>query len=134
MSQSRKQIRNLAQYKDMTDEEFEEIWINKYIQSNQSEEFEERINQKLEEFERDYDVSDLKINDKASLRALLQAFISLEDYEQVVYEYRKEMSDSSINTIDKLNRVMSGLRGDISKIQDDLNIKRKTRQSDKNHL
>lgn len=130
MAQSKKQMRNLVQYRDLSDEEFEEIWLKKLQGVSQSDEFEERINQKLEDFEQDYDLSDLKINDRAALRALIQAFISLEDYEQLLYEYRSEFSDSSVTTIDRLNRVMSGLRADISKFQDDLNIKRKTRQSD----
>ena len=128
---NRNKIRNLAQYKDLTDDEFEEIWIDKFLHAAPSDEFEDRISKKMDEFGDDYDLSDLKINDKASLRALIQAIISLEDYEQAMFQFRSDgISQNAINSIDKLNRVMSALRGDISKLQDDLNIKRKARQSD----
>lgn len=128
---NKSRIRNLAQYKDMSDDEFEAIWITNYVQAEYSDEFEERIEQKMKEFDEDYDLSDLKINDKAVLRALIQALISLEDYEQAMFKFRADgISQNAINSIEKLNRTMSALRSDISKFQDDLNIKRKARQSD----
>jgi hypothetical protein len=74
----------------------------------------------------------MKINDHEALRALVQAQISLEDYEQYVYKARQEgMGDfDNILKIDKITKIMSDLRADISKLQDDLKITRKIRKSD----
>src|ERR1043166_809371 len=85
-----KRQRNLVQYRDLSDEQFEERMSKKAFNADSSKDFEERIAKKWAEFEEDYDLSDLKINDKDALRALIQAQISLEDYEQALYRMRKE--------------------------------------------
>lgn len=131
MALSKEKIRNLKQYSGMSDEEFEQIWVKKYLVSEPSEKFEKRIEEKLEEFDSDYDLSEMKINDVASLRALVQAFISLEDYEQLLFKMRADgVSDASLNMIDKIGKAMSDLRSDISRLQNDLNITRKIRKTD----
>lgn len=129
---SKSQIRNLAQYRDLSDTEFEEVWTKELLDSQPSADFEQRIKDKLDEFEEDYDLSDLKINDRATLRGLIQAFITLEDYEQAIFKLRSdEVTQSSLYTIEKLSKIVSDLRSDISKLQDDLNIKRKARKNDR---
>lgn len=126
-----KRQRHLKQYKDLSDDEFEQKMAQRALGLEISDEFEKRIQKKLAEFEADYDLSDLKINDRDALRALIQAHITLEDYEQYLFKMRAEgMSDSVIFTVEKLQKAMSDLRSDISKFQDDLNIKRKTRKAD----
>lgn len=115
----------------MSDDEFDEYWEQTFLKSTVSEEFEVRIEQKLTEFGDDYDLSDLKINDKAALRALIQTILSLEDYEQAMFTFRTTgISETSISSHEKINKIMTSLRSDISKLQDDLNIKRKARQTD----
>ena len=124
--------RNLAQYKDLTDEEFEEIISKKEMGINISKSFEDRSTRKPAEFENDYDLSDMKINDMDTLRALIQSQISLEDYEQHQYKLRSEgITENIIYASEKLSKIMSDLRGDISRFQQDLNITRKVRKSDK---
>src|SRR5688572_9673236 len=95
--QTKKQMRNLAQYKHMTDEEFNDFW-----EANVAEDLEEDVNlddidfgdraeryaKKLEEFSNDYDIDDLKINDKEALIALINAIIALEDHELIIHEKR----------------------------------------------
>jgi hypothetical protein len=75
----------------------------------------------------------LKSNDKLVLRALAQAYITLEDLEKYSYIHRLDgLSDSSsVFELEKLNNVMSGLRKDISSMQGDLKITRKVRKGDK---
>lgn len=133
-NQSKSQIRNLYQYRDLTDEQFEAMWSERKQQKDDDKsDFEDRINKKIEEFGEDYDIDDLKINDKETLRALVQAIIALEDYEKIVYEVRslEDISQANINVVDRISKIMSDLRRDISSLQQDLNITRKIRKSDK---
>jgi hypothetical protein len=130
---SKEKMRNLVQYRDMSEEEFDELWEKRIANAQPSADFEKRIQKKIEEFSQDYDIDDLKINDKESLRALVQAVIALEDYEQILFRLRSttDFGNFDIVSIDKISKVMSDLRSDISKIQGDLNITRKVRKSDK---
>jgi hypothetical protein len=123
-----KRLRNLPQYKRMDDSTFEETMLKKENDLAPSADFEKRINLKLKMYEDSYDLSDLKINDHESLRALIQAQIALEDYEQVLYRTRLE--DPTSESIYRLSKVMNDLRADISSLQGDLKITRKIRKSD----
>lgn len=126
-----KRQRNLGQYKDLSDTEFEELMTKKAMGVEPSRVFEERIAKKWAEFEEDYDLSDLKINDRDTLRALIQTQISLEDSEQLYFKLRSEgLSENQLFSIEKLSKAMSDLRADISKMNNDLNITRKVRKSD----
>jgi hypothetical protein len=123
--------RNLRQYKDLSDEQFDEVIAKKALGIEPSVEFEKRIAKKWAEFEEDYDLSDLKINDKDTLRALIQTQISLEDCEQLYFKIRSEgLSENQLFSTEKLSKTMSDLRADISKMNNDLNITRKVRKSD----
>ena len=133
-----RKLRNLVQYKDLTDEEFEAIFEEKYSEERDTREaiksFEEEIDRKIVEFGEDYDLSDLKINDREILRALVQATLSLEHLELWLYKQRQadeKLGMDNILVFDKVNKVASDLRSDISKLQGDLKITRKIRQSDK---
>lgn len=128
---NKNRTRHLKQYKDMPDEEFDDLWEQKMLNIEPSKALEDRIEKKWKEFEVDYDIDDLKINDRESLRALIQAIISLEDYEQFTFQLRTEgLNSENINLMDKISKVMSDLRGNISRIQDDLKITRKIRRSE----
>lgn len=127
-----KQVRNLKQYRDMTDDEFEEVFSKRLMGVTTNREFEFRIQKKLDEFAKDWEIEDMKSNDLLLVRALAQAFINLEDLENYMYNLRSEgINQDKILEIDKVNNVMSLLRRDISKFQDDLGITRKSRKSDK---
>lgn len=129
---SKARFRNLVQYRDMSDEEFDAFWENKSSDTDIIVDLEKRIEVKIDEFSQDYDLDDLKINDRLTLRALAQAYITLDDLEKQMYELRYEGVDlNDIVQVEKLNNVMSSLRRDISNMQTDLDITRKSRKSDK---
>jgi hypothetical protein len=130
---AKKKLRNLAQYKNLTDEEFERVWQDRLVGIKMDKDFEDRIRYTIEKITKDYDISDLNSNDQLLLRALAQAFITLEDYEKSSYELRKGgITIDNLLMLEKLSRVMSDLRTDISKQQDDLKITRKVRKDEKN--
>lgn len=127
-----KRTRNLVQYRHLSDDEFYRAMEKKKMGVEANPVFEERINKKLKEFENDYDLSDLKINDRDLLRALIQKQLTLEDYEQYLFKRRSEegINDDQLAAVDKLQKAMSDLTSDISKIQNDLMITRRVRKSD----
>jgi hypothetical protein len=124
-------LRNLPQYRDMPDEEFDLMLSKKMVGVETSRAFEKRIENKLAKFEEDYDLTDLKINDREVLRGLVQAIISLEDYEQELFKARSlGINADNLLLIDKLQKTMADLRKSISDAQNDLAITRKHRKSD----
>jgi hypothetical protein len=133
-SKNPKKLRNLPQYRDLSEDEFQKAVSNLEIQElglGVSKVFEERIAEELRKFEEDYDLSDMKINDRAVLRGLIQSIISLEDYEQMLFAIRADgINPNNALAIQKLQDVMSTLRTDISRMQNDLSITRKHRKSD----
>lgn len=130
-------LRNLAQYRDLTDEEFEEKMIErratvKKTKVTNSKSISQRAEEKLKEFEVDYDLTDLKYNDKEALTSLVNATIMLEDFEKQIHNIQQGGVDlNNLTLIDKLNRMASDLRSDIIKYQDSLMITRKIRKSGK---
>ena len=130
-------LRNLPQYKKMSDEDFEQVYLKMRTNAAPIQDFERRIELKLNEFEQDYDLNEMLINDKLILRALAQALIELEDLEVMSYRLRMEAEGDAGLTgdialkMDKLSQNKNKLRQDISKLQDDLKITRKVRNSDK---
>jgi hypothetical protein len=132
MADNRNRLRHLKQYQDLTDDEFNDLMDKKAMGAEPNKEFEQRIERKLEEFEEDYDLSDMKVNDRQTLRNLAQAIINLEDLEQAMYELRQAgITDSNLMLLDKVTGQMSRIRSDMSKMQDDLKITRKSRKADK---
>jgi hypothetical protein len=125
----KRKLRNLKQYKDLSDAEFDELMDKKALDLEPLKEFEDRIERKLKQFEDDYELGDMKFNDTEQLRAMAQAMITLEDYEQMLYRLRTEQDvEKNLVTLDKLAKFISDLRSDISKLQDDLRISRKVRK------
>lgn len=130
--QSKAQMRNLSQYRDMTEQEFEEIWQDKIADVEKSGDFEKRVQEKLEAFSQDYELDDLKFNDSETLMAFIKAIIALEDYESFIYEVRASgITQSNVGVIDRVNRAISDTRKDLSRLQEDLSISRKIRKLDK---
>lgn len=125
-------LRNLYQYRNMPEDEFNDLMDKKAMDAAPVNEFERRIERFLEKFEEDYDLSEMKMNDKETLRALAQAHITLEDLEQYQYKLRKEgISLDNLTLIEKIGKQASELRSDASKMQEDLKITRKIRKGDK---
>jgi ribosomal protein S26 len=104
--------------------------IDSDVPEYQKNEFEKKIQLKIEELGQDYDLEDLNSNDRLVLRSLAQSMLALDDYEMMSYTLRLS-GQVDIDYMDKLNRVLSSLRGDISQCQDDLKITRKVRKTDK---
>lgn len=130
---SPKSLRNLPQYKDLSDDEFLKVIDarkEEYETAPLGEDFEERIENKIDELTEDYDLSDMKSNDLLILRALAQSLISLEDFELLAYEERQNIDANNLMTVDKVQKIISDLRRDISNQQTDLKISRKIRKSD----
>jgi hypothetical protein len=85
----------------------------------------------MNKFSEDYDLTDLKINDWEVLRGLIRDIISLEDYEQLLFQIRNEgVGADNLLLVEKLQRVMSDIKKSISDAQNDLSITRKHRKSD----
>lgn len=133
-SRNPNKLRNLPQYRDLDDDEFQktiETMQEKNLGLEISKIFEKRIEEKLSKFEDDYDLSDLKVNDREVLRGLAQSIISLEAYEQEAFKLRGGgINPDNILAVEKLQKVMEGIRDSISKAQNDLAITRKHRRSD----
>jgi len=127
----KRKLRNLKQYKDMSDEEFDDIWEKKSSAIQFREDFEGRIEEVISRLSEDYALDDLNANDLMSIRHLAQAIITLEDYETLQFDLRlREGVDiTNITLIKHVNDSMSKLRSDISDLQVDLNITRKVRAS-----
>ena len=129
-SPDRRKIRKLKQYKDLTDDQFNDIMDRKILAVAPVKAYEDRIERKLKQFQDDYDLSDMKINDMETLRALVQAILTLEDFEQYTFSLRSGgISFDNLTLLDKVGQQMSKLRADISKMQEDLQITRKIRKA-----
>lgn len=124
-------MKKLKQYAKMSDEEYDLWWAERETAEELSKEFELRIKSKIDDFGEDYDLDDLKANDKLTLRALAQAMITLEDWERVAFNRRLDLGTVKVQEHNQIQNIMSGLRKDISNMQTDLNITRKVRKSDK---
>lgn len=125
-------IRNLKQYKDLTEEEFDEVWREREEALNISPEMlEVRVEEGLAELAEDYDMDDMKSNDMIQIRALVLAQIQLEDLEKTAFSQRQSVDSQSVQILEKVNRILGGLRKDISDISNDLQLTRKIRKQSK---
>jgi hypothetical protein len=129
VSPTRKKVRNLKQYRDLSDEEFEKEFLKLSAERTYDEvDLEEQIDEKLKDFGEDYDLSDMKINDRLVLRNLIIAIITLEELEETFASMRTDISEGNMLMVDRLAGVMSKLRKDISDMQNDLKLTRKIRK------
>lgn len=129
-----RRLRNLVQYKNLTDEEFEQAMdeLQKVPVANVGD-FEKRVEEKMEALEQDYDLVGMKANDMDTLISLSKAFVALEDFEISLVTLR-EVEDATqlifnLTMIEKLGDIISKTRKDISIMQNDLGISRKIRKS-----
>lgn len=125
----KRKLRNLKQYADLSDEEFDEIWEQKLEEIEVTPEMLEiRINERLDELAEDYDMDDMKANDRVQLRALALAMVQLEDLEQTAWKIRQKTGYQDVQILEKINKILGGLRDDITKISNDLQLTRKIRK------
>jgi len=133
---SKGSLRNLAQYKNLSDAEFDIVWEERQAKAlttfKPKQELEDRILDMMELFREDYALDDLKFNDTQVLRALIRALLTLSDYEDTLYDEQQEgVGADNLRVVGELNKFISALRKDISDMQRDLNITRKTRKEEK---
>lgn len=135
-----RKLGNLQQYKNMSPEELadaiellEKDWFT-LLTEDQLDTFDKRVEETMLEFEKDYDLSDMKFNDRTTLEALSRAYVTLQDYDAILTRLRGEdLREHSylLTVIDKLSKIASDYRRDISKMEDDLKISRKIRKASK---
>lgn len=126
------QLRNLPQYKKMTDEEFEHKYQELVLGVEFDKAWEERVQRRMLDFSKAYDLDDLKPNDMAILTNMINSMLRLEDYNKILTSTTKEgINLSNIAVVEKLGKLCEGLTSDISKMQDDLKITRKIRKNDR---
>ena len=110
---SKESLRNLSQFKNLSDEEFEEVWkerqAKRLITFKPKQDLEDRILDMMEEFRVDYSLDDLKFNDTQVLRALIRALLTLKDYEDTLYDIQNEGDlAGNLRVIGDLNKFISG--------------------------
>lgn len=131
---SKARMRNLVQFKDLSDDDFEEVFEEKYgseklVPFNPVEK-KTRIEDVIKELGKDYDLSDMKANDLAQLRNYASLTLQLAELEDKIDEIQeKGIETYDVVPYEKLNNVASKVRSDISSIFQDLGINRKHRKS-----
>lgn len=125
-----KRLRNLTQYRNMTDEEFQEVYQRAVLNIEPDQMWEARIQEKYKEYEDAYDLDDLKPNDISNLMTLIKAQLRLEDYDAILNSHVKSITFDNLGIVEKVSKAASDLRSTISKIEEDLKITRKIRKSD----
>ena len=95
-----RKIRNLKQYKDLTDDEFDEMYSQMKMGIEVSNDLNERIARKLEECGEDYDLDDLKFNDS-------------EDPRKGGLECREAVHDFGEADEEDCDRITLEMRGDL---------------------
>jgi len=133
-----RKLRNLAQYNDLSDEEFNDAMDELFASDFEADllekgkTFSERVKTKMEEFERDYDLTDMKYNDTQTLEVLCKSLVTMEDYDDILVTLRtgglRDLAQN-ITLIDKFSNITSNIKKDISKAQEDLKISRKSRKA-----
>lgn len=131
-----KSLKNLPQYAKMSDEDFQKVLNSKIDTEETNREFKDRIDEVMAKFEKDYDLSDMTINDMNSLNSLCKETVRLEDIQEALYELqtRIDISSGTTNTalllmLEKYEKSNSSIISNISKLQDELKITRKIRNS-----
>lgn len=128
---SKRSMRNLRQFKGLSDEEFEEIY--KKIISNDiiDADYENKIKEGIQKLGEDYDLDNLNANDMELLRNFVEATLQIRDLEHFAYHLRASgLDERTINLLNKVNSQINDLIQRINAIQDALAISRKTRQAD----
>jgi len=118
MGRSLPSIRQLAQFEGKTEEEINKILWSKELSS--------QVEKKLAEFAKDYDLSDMKSNDKESLRRMAALMVRLESAEQDLEE-RLRSDELDPNEALKEEQRLGIMRRDLIALQESLGITRAKR-------
>jgi hypothetical protein len=94
-------------------------------------EVQDRANLIYEKLSKDYDLTDLNENDRLAISDWCTIMVRIEDLEkEVSLIIATDSSDEKWYKVERVNKVLSGLRESASKIQADLSITRKARKGD----
>lgn len=94
-------------------------------------EVQDRAKHIYEKLSEDYDLSDLNENDRLAIHDWCTIMVRIEDLEkEVSLTIATSTSDEKWYTVERINKVLAGLRDSASKIQSDLSITRKARKGD----
>jgi hypothetical protein len=124
---SRNKLRNLVQYRDKTDEEFDEIFENYSMQEEDNQDIELRIEEVMNNFSLNYDLRDMNANDTLSLRELAKTFVLLDNLGKIE---QRLLEDGAIAQLRAVSSIKKEYLENASKLQSDLNIKRQQRQNE----
>lgn len=128
---SKNSLRNLPQYKNMPQEEFDAMFDDNSFELEHDQEMQDRVDSMYKQFEDSYDLSELMPNDRAVLFSMIRDIIRLEDLDKMITSESKNITPDNILGIKLLSEITERLKVSISKAQDDLKISRKVRKSDK---
>ncbi len=130
---NKQSLRNMKQFKDMSDDEFNEYYEKVVLGIDKDEIVQARYDKLLKQFEDEYDLSEMLPNDRAVLNSLISAILQLDDYRAMIREVTKQgiLTPDKIGIMRELNTACTNLTREISSMQDDLKITRKSRKADK---
>jgi hypothetical protein len=131
-----KRMRNLAYYKDMTDDEIYQAIINRKASTisskpNKSEkEYEERFEEKMKILKTDFGLDMNDSNDKEMAHNLVRQLLQSEnvDRDVRVIQDKTEKTKDDISTLKSLGDFQRNVQMTISDLQDKLGISRKVRK------
>lgn len=126
MVKNKNKIRNLVQYKNMSDEDFEQAWEDLNVRED-LEDIDSRIDQIMNDFSLNYDLRDMNANDTLALRELAKTFVLLDTLGRIE---QQAIEDGAVVQLRTLSQIKKEYLDNSSKLQEDLNIKRKQRQND----
>lgn len=109
----------------MTDDEFESYWESYSVKSD--EDIESRVKSIMDNLAQNYDLRDMFVNDTLALQEWARMQILLDDLGMME---RQAINDGEINKLSTLSKVRKEYIDNQSRIATDLNITRKSRQSE----
>lgn len=110
----------------MTDEDFEQAWADLNVRED-LEDIDSRIDQIMNDFSLNYDLRDMNANDTLALRELAKTFVLLDTLGRIE---QQAIEDGAVVQLRTLSQIKKEYLDNSSKLQEDLNIKRKQRQND----
>lgn len=119
-------LKNLPQYRDMADEDFEQAW-EKYNMVVEDSDSDAEIEAIMEKVSQDFELRDMLINDTILLREMAKELVFLDKVGKVE---RQLLDDGAFAQLRAFSSIKKEHFDNVSRIQEDLNIKRKQRQND----
>lgn len=122
---NKNRLRNLVQYKNLSDEEFNSVWAD--YEGQPDTDSGAKVEKIMEDLAQNYDIRDQYANDTLSLRELANLYVSLERLNRIEQQM---MDDGNYGQLNNISRIKNDYIANASKLQNDLNITRKARQAD----